>query len=183
MHLPLSSFLPGDPSPFSSSNFFNFATLGFSASAGFSLFGSLRAPGRFSVSASCSYSAKRWYASCSTLVSFGVVSTPSPDLTSETLNCSSRCCSRVFFVIFSNPFSCRAGSGAMAPISFVLVLHLNHRRRASGPSKTFGISGGSSRLRSRFCLSETPPGLYATSKYVSTPNVVSLREATNSSRT
>ena len=44
----------------------------------------------------------------------------------DTLNCSSRWLSKVLLVIFSNPFNCNAGSGATAPISFVLVLHRSH---------------------------------------------------------
>ena len=118
-----SSLFVGDL-PVSSSPFFAFD---FSASKDFSfgcspLAAAEDVPGFFSVRASCSNSARRWYANCSTFTSFGVVSTPSPDRTRETLNCSSRLLSNCFFDILRSPFSCRAGSGGTAPISFARFL-------------------------------------------------------------
>ena len=69
------------------------------------------APGLFSVKASCSNSA----ANCSTLTSFGVVSTPRPDRTRESLNCNSRWLSRSFLVI--------CWTGGTAPVSLARFLH------------------------------------------------------------
>ena len=147
--------------PVSSSPFFAFVL---SASKDFNfgcspLAAAVDAPGFFSVKATCSNSARRWQAKCSTLLSFGVVSPPSPDGTRDTLNCSSLWLSSCFFDIFKSPLSCRAGSGGTAPISFARFLHRSQHRSPPGASLRLWISGGSSKLLRMLCFSETPPGL------------------------